>query len=192
MGSQSDWTTMRHAAETLEALGVPLRGPASSPPTARPKRMMAYASGRQGPRPQGDRGRRGRRRPHLPGNDRLAHARLPVLGVPVESAAAPEGPRQSSFHCPRDAGRHPGRHARHRPGRARSTQPCWPPASSVLATSRSWRRFERLAGPARPVAVGPRRPLGRGRSIPSLMTATADPAAGLDHRHPGRRASWAA
>ena len=23
MGSQSDWTTMRHTAETLEALGVP-------------------------------------------------------------------------------------------------------------------------------------------------------------------------
>ena len=45
MGSQSDWATLRHAAETLDALGVPTRR-ASSPPTARPSACTAMPKGR--------------------------------------------------------------------------------------------------------------------------------------------------
>ncbi len=36
MGSQSDWATMKHAADTLAALKIPYEAQASSPPTARP------------------------------------------------------------------------------------------------------------------------------------------------------------
>ena len=106
MGSQSDWATMRHAAETLEALGVPFEARIISAHRT-PKRMMSYAAAAKG---------RGLKviiagaggAAHLPGMT-ASMTPLPVLGVPVESAAL-EGPGQSSFHCP-DAGRHPGRHA---------------------------------------------------------------------------------
>ena len=84
MGSQSDWATMRHAAETLEALGVPFEARIVSAHRT-PKRMMAYASAAKG---------RGLKvimagaggAAHLPGMT-AAMTPLPVLGVPVESAA---------------------------------------------------------------------------------------------------------
>ena len=84
MGSQSDWTTMRHAAETLEALGVPFEARIISAHRT-PKRMMAYASGAKG---------RGLKvivagaggAAHLPGMT-ASLTPLPVLGVPVESRA---------------------------------------------------------------------------------------------------------
>jgi 5-(carboxyamino)imidazole ribonucleotide mutase len=84
MGSQSDWTTMRHAAETLEALGVPFEARIVSAHRT-PKRMMAYASSAK---------RRGLRvivagaggAAHLPGMT-ASLTPLPVLGVPIESAA---------------------------------------------------------------------------------------------------------
>ena len=84
MGSQSDWTTMRHAAETLEALGVPFEARIISAHRT-PKRMMTYASRAKG---------RGLKviiagaggAAHLPGMTASMTA-LPVLGVPVESAA---------------------------------------------------------------------------------------------------------
>lgn len=84
MGSQSDWSTMRHAAETLEALGVPFEARIISAHRT-PKRMMAYASGAKG---------RGLKviiagaggAAHLPGMT-ASMTPLPVLGVPVESAA---------------------------------------------------------------------------------------------------------
>ncbi|TBR22345.1 MAG: 5-(carboxyamino)imidazole ribonucleotide mutase, partial [Reyranella sp.] len=84
MGSQSDWATMRHAAETLEALGVPFEARIISAHRT-PKRMMDYASGAKG---------RGLKviiagaggAAHLPGMT-AAMTPLPVLGVPVESAA---------------------------------------------------------------------------------------------------------
>ena len=44
MGSQSDWATMRHTAETLEALGVPFEARIISAHRT-PKRMMTYAAG---------------------------------------------------------------------------------------------------------------------------------------------------
>ena len=110
MGSQSDWATMKHAADTLEALGVPFEARIVSAHRT-PKRMADYAGGAQ---------KRGLKviiagaggAAHLPGMT-AAMTALPVLGVPVESAAL-EGHGQSSFHCP-DAGRHSRRHPGHRP-----------------------------------------------------------------------------
>ena len=42
MGSQSDWETMRHAAETLETLGVPFETRIVSAHRT-PRRLYAYA-----------------------------------------------------------------------------------------------------------------------------------------------------
>ena len=44
MGSRSDWETMRHAAETLEALGVPHETRVVSAHRT-PDRLVAYAKG---------------------------------------------------------------------------------------------------------------------------------------------------
>jgi 5-(carboxyamino)imidazole ribonucleotide mutase len=84
MGSQSDWKTMQHAAETLDLLAIPYESRIVSAHRT-PKRLYAYA-------------RRARARglkviiagaggaAHLPGMT-AAMTLLPVLGVPVESAA---------------------------------------------------------------------------------------------------------
>ena len=82
MGSQSDWTTMRHAAATLEALGVAHEKRIVSAHRT-PKRLFAYAEGAAG---------RGLKviiagaggAAHLPGMVASLTA-LPVFGVPVES-----------------------------------------------------------------------------------------------------------
>jgi 5-(carboxyamino)imidazole ribonucleotide mutase len=84
MGSQSDWSTMRHSAETLDALGVAYEARIVSAHRT-PKRLVAYASGAKG---------RGLKviiagaggAAHLPGMT-ASMTPLPVLGVPVESAA---------------------------------------------------------------------------------------------------------
>ena len=84
MGSQSDWATMKHAADTLEALGVPFETRIVSAHRT-PKRMAAYAKGAQ---------KRGLKviiagaggAAHLPGMT-ASMTSLPVLGVPVESQA---------------------------------------------------------------------------------------------------------
>jgi 5-(carboxyamino)imidazole ribonucleotide mutase len=84
MGSQSDWATMSHAAETLAALGVPCECRIVSAHRT-PQRLFEYASGARG---------RGLRviiagaggAAHLPGMA-AAMTSLPVLGVPVESHA---------------------------------------------------------------------------------------------------------
>ena len=84
MGSQSDWSTMKHTADTLEALGVPFETRIVSAHRT-PKRMATYAETAQ---------RRGLKviiagaggAAHLPGMT-AAFTALPVLGVPVESAA---------------------------------------------------------------------------------------------------------
>ena len=84
MGSQSDWTTMRHTAETLEALGVPFEARIVSAHRT-PKRMMSYAIAAKARGLQviiaGAGGAA-----HLPGMT-ASMTPLPVLGVPVESAA---------------------------------------------------------------------------------------------------------
>jgi 5-(carboxyamino)imidazole ribonucleotide mutase len=84
MGSRSDWETMRHASETLEALGIAHECKVVSAHRT-PERLYDYARGAVS---------RGLRAiiagaggaAHLPGMA-AAMTRLPVLGVPVESKA---------------------------------------------------------------------------------------------------------
>src|SRR6201984_1200790 len=84
MGSQSDWQTMRKAAETLDALGVAYESRIVSAHRT-PKRLYAYAESARG---------RGLKviiagaggAAHLPGMT-AAMTTLPVLGVPIESKA---------------------------------------------------------------------------------------------------------
>ena len=84
MGSQSDWPTLRHAAETLEALGVPYEKRIVSAHRT-PQRLYDYASSAAG---------RGLKviiagaggAAHLPGMT-ASMTHLPVFGIPVESKA---------------------------------------------------------------------------------------------------------
>jgi 5-(carboxyamino)imidazole ribonucleotide mutase len=84
MGSQSDWATMKHAADTLDRLGVPHAARIVSAHRT-PDRMVAFA---KGARDDGFKviiaGAGGAA--HLPGMV-AALTPLPVLGVPVESHA---------------------------------------------------------------------------------------------------------
>ena len=84
MGSQSDWDTMRHAAETLEALEVPHETRIVSAHRT-PDRLYAFAKGAKG---EGFRviiaGAGGAA--HLPGMTASMTA-LPVFGVPIETKA---------------------------------------------------------------------------------------------------------
>ena len=84
MGSQSDWATMRHASETLNALGVPHETRIVSAHRT-PGRLYGYAAGAQARGLQAIIAGAGGAA-HLPGMA-AAMTRLPVLGVPVESAA---------------------------------------------------------------------------------------------------------
>ena len=82
MGSQSDWTTMRHAADTLASLGVAYEAQIVSAHRT-PDRLAAYA------RTARDRGllvliAGAGGAAHLPGMA-ASWTSLPVLGVPVES-----------------------------------------------------------------------------------------------------------
>jgi len=84
MGSRSDWETMRHACESLSALGVPHEARVVSAHRT-PERLFAYARGAKA---------RGLKvivagaggAAHLPGMV-ASLTSLPVLGVPVESHA---------------------------------------------------------------------------------------------------------
>jgi 5-(carboxyamino)imidazole ribonucleotide mutase len=84
MGSQSDWATMHHAADALAALGITCETRIVSAHRT-PKRLFSYASGAKA---------RGLKviiagaggAAHLPGMT-ASMTPLPVLGVPVESAA---------------------------------------------------------------------------------------------------------
>ena len=84
MGSQSDWPTMKHAAEHLEKLGVPFEAKIISAHRT-PERLLNFARTAKA---------RGYRiiiagaggAAHLPGMA-AAMTTLPVLGVPVESKA---------------------------------------------------------------------------------------------------------
>jgi len=84
MGSQSDWPTMAHAAETLDRLGVAHEVKIVSAHRT-PERMRAYAQGAR------DRGLKvivagAGGAAHLPGMT-AAMTPLPVFGVPIESKA---------------------------------------------------------------------------------------------------------
>ena len=84
MGSQSDWPTMKHAADILDSLGIAYETKITSAHRT-PQRMADYANSARG---------RGIHviiagaggAAHLPGMI-AAHTTLPVLGVPVESKA---------------------------------------------------------------------------------------------------------
>ena len=84
MGSQSDWETMRHAAEALDRLGIAYETRIASAHRT-PERLSDYARTAQG---------RGLKiiiagaggAAHLPGVT-AALTPLPVLGVPIESQA---------------------------------------------------------------------------------------------------------
>ena len=82
MGSRSDWETMRHAAETLEDLGVPFETEVVSAHRT-PDKLFAYAEAAESRGLQvivaGAGGAA-----HLPGMA-ASKTLLPVLGVPVES-----------------------------------------------------------------------------------------------------------
>ena len=84
MGSQSDWQTMKHAAETLDALGVPYDARIVSAHRT-PERLYAFAKGAKA---AGFKvivaGAGGAA--HLPGMV-ASLSSLPVFGVPVESKA---------------------------------------------------------------------------------------------------------
>jgi 5-(carboxyamino)imidazole ribonucleotide mutase len=84
MGSQSDWATMRHAAETLDLLGVAYDARIVSAHRT-PDRLVAFAKGARDCGFQviiaGAGGAA-----HLPGMT-AAMTPLPVFGVPVESKA---------------------------------------------------------------------------------------------------------
>jgi len=84
MGSQSDWATMKHAADVLDALGVPYEAKVVSAHRT-PDLLFTYAE---------QAAMRGLQviiagaggAAHLPGMT-AAKTRLPVLGVPVQSKA---------------------------------------------------------------------------------------------------------
>ena len=84
MGSQSDWETMRHAAETLSGMGVPHETRIVSAHRT-PDRLFDYAATAR------ERGLKviiagAGGAAHLPGMA-AAKTPLPVLGVPIESKA---------------------------------------------------------------------------------------------------------
>ena len=82
MGSQSDWATMQHAADTLRALGVPFEAEVISAHRT-PDKLFAYADAARGRGIQviiaGAGGAA-----HLPGMT-ASLTTLPVLGVPMET-----------------------------------------------------------------------------------------------------------
>ncbi len=84
MGSRSDWETMRHAAETLDTLGVPYEVRVASVHRT-PEQLREYATTAEARGLQviiaGAGGAA-----HLPGMA-ASYSVLPVLGVPVESHA---------------------------------------------------------------------------------------------------------
>ena len=84
MGSQSDWATMRHAAETLDTLGIASERLIVSAHRT-PDRLVEFARGAK------DKGFKiiiagAGGAAHLPGMT-AAMTELPVFGVPVESKA---------------------------------------------------------------------------------------------------------
>src|SRR4030081_2717593 len=84
MGSQSDWPTMRHAAETLEALGVESDKRIVSAHRT-PDRLFAFAKGAKAAGFKITIAGAGGAA-HLPGMA-ASLTELPVFGVPIESRA---------------------------------------------------------------------------------------------------------
>ena len=144
MGSQSDWETMRHAAETLEAPRRSVRDAHRlRPPHAQEARRVRRGSAR--PWAQGDRrgrGRRGAPARHDRLDDAAAGHRRP--GREQE----PEGHGQPALHRP-DADGRSGRHGCHRARRRSQRSP---------ARRRDRGPWRRQGGRPRSIAGGPNRP----------------------------------
>ncbi len=138
MGSQSDWATLRHAAETLDRLGVAHEVRIVSAHRT-PDRLAAYAETARGRGACGCIIAGAGGAAHLPGMC-AAWTALPVLGVPVES----RGTERAWIRCCRSCRCRPAsRSARWRSAaRARSTPPCWPPPSWPSATRRLAERLD--------------------------------------------------
>ena len=104
MGSKSDWATMQFTAEILDALNVPYHVEVVSAHRT-PDKLFSFAESAESHGYQviiaGAGGAA-----HLPGMI-AAKTLVPVLGVPVQSAAL------SGVHCA-DAARHSGRYPGHR------------------------------------------------------------------------------
>ena len=176
MGSQSDWPTMRHAAETLDALGVgydsahrlgaPHAGPA-----------LCLRQGRQGGRLQGD--HRGRRRRRAPAR----HDRRDDHAAGVRRAGRIEGAVRASIRSIRSCRcRRACRSARSRSARPAPSMPrcspraCWRSPIAALATRlEAWRKRQTEA-------VAERRRRGRGVSAHAPAAR-----ARRHHRHSRRR-----
>ena len=152
MGSRSDWETMRHAAETLDGLGIPFEQRVVSAHRT-PDLLFEYAASAES---------RGLRvliagaggAAHLPGMA-ASKTTLPVLGVPVESKAL--SGMDSLLSIVQMPAGVPGRDACHRP------------------CGRGQRRAPRGGDPRR-LGRGPRRPAppfprcadtGRARQVPT-------------------------
>ena len=148
MGSQSDWATMKHAAETLDALGVLYDARIVSAHRT-PERLYAFAKGAKA---EGFKviiaGAGGAA--HLPGMT-ASLTSLPVFGVPVEFEGA-LGTGLALFHRA-DAAGHSGRHARHRAG---GRYQCRAARRERSGAERSG-AFQRVSKPG-----------ARGRRLPSL------------------------
>ena len=124
MGSQSDWDTMHHAADTLSGWAWSMK-PGSSQRTAHRSGSFAMPTARA-PRPQGDHRRRRRRRASRRHGRALTP--LPVLGVPIERPRS-----RASIVCFRSC--------RCRAGCRSGPSPSAKPAPSTRRCSprRSWR-----------------------------------------------------
>ncbi len=109
MGSKSDWATMQFTAEILDALNVPYHVEVVSAHRT-PDKLFSFAESAESHGYQviiaGAGGAA-----HLPGMI-AAKTLVPVLGVPVQSAAL-SGVDSLSLHCA-DAARHSGRYPGHR------------------------------------------------------------------------------
>ena len=173
MGSQSDWATMRHAAETLDALGIAHDGAIVSAHRT-PDRLYALRQGRARRRLQGDHRRR-RRRGASAGHDGGADA-----AAGARRAGRIRRRCRARIRCCRSSRCRPAfRSARWRSARpARSMRRCWPrpcwrsPMTDLADRLDAWRAAQTAAVAERP--ADERR-----------MSAPLPP--GADHRHHRRR-----
>ena len=175
MGSQSDWQTMKHAAETLDALGVSYDARIVSAHRT-PERLYAFAKGAKA---AGFKviiaGAGGAA--HLPGMT-AALTSLPVFGVPIESKAL-SGPGFALFHRADAAGRS-GRHVGDRTSRRRQ---CRAARGERFGAERSG-----AGRPARSLAAAPdRRRRGRAQGSQARERCRACARARGHDRHPRRR-----
>ena len=177
MGSQSDWETMRHAAETLDRLGVAYETRIVSAHRT-PDRLYEYAHGAQ------ERGLKAiiagaGGAAHLPGMA-AAMTPLPVLGVPVESRTL-RGVDSLLSIVQMPAGVPVATFAIGQAGAVNAA--LFAAAILALADAESGRRAGR-------VAAGADRGRGRAPGSPARKTrAGADAAAGEHDRHSRRRSA---